>query len=194
MSASILVLVAAAFLIVGLLAYLVVLYNSLVQVRLDVDTAWSNIDVLLKERHDALGKLLESVKGYMNFESSVLTQITQLRTTTGSGAPDPSRLQAESRLSTSLGQFFAVAENYPQLHSSEQFTQLSTAIQTLEDKIAHRREFFNAEVNVNNARTQQFPDMLLAPLAGVRHRDLFAVSAEDEADVDVAAALAPKTT
>ncbi len=171
------------------LVYCFMLYNSLVQVRVDVDTAWSNIDVLLKQRHDELGKLLDATKSYMSFESGLLQQITQLRGQTEAGGSGAARMQAESAISAGLSRLFAVSENYPQLRSSESFQELETTINTLETDIAHRREFYNAAVNINNTRAAQFPDMIVAPLAGVVQRPLFTAAPSDEADVDVSAGL-----
>ncbi|MGH7708499.1 MAG: LemA family protein [Vulcanimicrobiaceae bacterium] len=177
------------FIVVGLGSYVIALYNSLVQVRVDVATAWSNVDVLLKQRHDELGKLLDTVKSYMGYEQGLLSRITALRASTGSGEPSVMRMQAESQLSAGIGKLFAVAENYPQLRASESFTKLQNAIVDIEQQIARRREFYNAEVNINNARSAQFPDSLVAPMAGVRVRDLFNAAPEDRADVAVAAVL-----
>jgi LemA protein len=99
-------------------------------------------------------------------------------------------MEAENQLTAGLGRLFAVAENYPQLRASEGYAQLETAIAGLEEQIARRREFYNAEVNVNNARSAQFPDLVLAPLAGVHVRPLFTADPADRADVNVATSLA----
>jgi LemA protein len=168
----------------------IMLYNSLVQVRIDVDSAWSNIDVLLKQRHDELGKLLDTLKTYMGYEQEVLTQVTRLRRQASDAGDGAARMQAESQLTAALGRLFAVAENYPQLRASEGFGQLQGVVAQLETEIAHRREFYNASVNVNNARLAQFPDMLLAEIAGLRRRDMFAASEDEKKDVDAGAALA----
>ena len=184
-----LVVTLAIIVLVILIAYFFTLYNSLVQVRVNVDTAWSNIDVLLKQRHDELGKLLDATKSYMSFESGLLQQITQLRGQTEAGGSGPARIAAESALSTGLGRLFAVSENYPQLRSSESFQELDGTINSLETEIAHRREFYNAAVNVNNTRAAQFPDMIVAPVAGVVPRTLFSAPPSDLADVDVTAGL-----
>ncbi|HTV73589.1 MAG TPA: LemA family protein [Candidatus Acidoferrales bacterium] len=175
---------------VAVLGYSITLFNSLVQVRVDVDTAWSNIDVLLKQRHDELGKLLDSVKAYMGYEQNVLTTVTQLRTRAAGAGDGPARMEAEDALTAGIGRLFAVAENYPQLRASENFRQLQDAIETLETEIAHRREFYNASVNINNARLAQFPDMLLAGAAGLTHRELFSAAPQETADVDIGAVLA----
>jgi LemA protein len=177
--------------LVSVCGYAIMLYNSLVQVRIDVDTAWSNIDVLLKQRHDELGKLLDSVKAYMGYEQNVLAHVTQLRAQAAAAGNGAARMQAEGALTAGIGRLFAVAENYPQLRASDNFKQLQDAIESLETEIAHRREFYNASVNINNARLAQFPDMLLAGAAGLRPRDLFAATPDEMADVNVGAVLSP---
>jgi LemA protein len=193
------VLITVVFLIVAAIgaavAYFVMLYNSLVQVKNNVDQAWSNIDVLLKQRADELGKLIDSVKAYLGYERDLLTRLTTLRTqVTRGGGPDETRLAAERELGKGLGQLFAVAENYPDLKSSTNFLELQHRITGLEEQIAHRREFYNDAVNINNVRTEQFPDRLLVQAAGLQRRPLFQVSEEDRADVDVDARLKSITT
>jgi LemA protein len=176
----VLVLVAA-----GVIAYAATLYNSLVQVKNNVDQAWSNIDVLLKQRADELGKLLDAVKGYLGYERDLLTRLTALRTEVGRGGTDERRLAAERELGAGVGRLLAVAENYPDLKSSGNFIELQRRITALEEQIAHRREFYNDAVNINNTRMEQVPDRLLVGFAGLKPRPLFQASAEDRADVNV---------
>ena len=169
----------------GLVAYAATLYNSLVQVRNNVDQAWSNIDVLLKQRADELGKLLDAVKGYLVYERDLLTRLTALRTEVGRGGADDRRVAAERELGAGVGRLFAVAENYPDLKSSTHFLELQRRITGLEEQIAHRREFYNDAVTINNTRMEQVPDRFASGLAGLRQRPLFEVSEQDRADVNV---------
>jgi LemA protein len=169
----------------GLVAYAATLYNSLVQVRNNVDQAWSNIDVLLKQRADELGKLLDAVKGYFGYERDLLTRLTALRTEVGRGGADDRRLAAERELGAGVGRLFAVAENYPDLKSSSHFLELQRRITSLEEQIAHRREFYNDAVTINNTRMEQVPDRFASGLAGLTRRPLFEVSEQDRADVNV---------
>jgi LemA protein len=176
--------------IAAAVAYVVMLYNGLVQVKNNVDQAWANIDVLLKQRADELGKLLDAVKVYLGYERDLLTRLTTLRTqVSGGGVPDETRLAAERELGQGLGRLFAVAENYPDLKSSAIFLDLQRRITGLEEQIAHRREFYNDAVNINNVRIEQFPDQLLAGMAGVQRRPLFQASEADRTDIDVDARL-----
>jgi LemA protein len=175
---------------IGLGLYGVVLYNGLIQVKHSVDQAFANIDVLLKQRRDELPKLIDSVRSYMVYERDLLDRITQLRAKTGAPSTgEAERLQAEGQLSAGLSRLFAVAENYPDLKANQNFLQLQGRISALEEQIAHRREFYNEAVNINNVRMEQLPGSLLAGAAGLRRRALFEASAEERADVWIGDAL-----
>lgn len=173
----------------GLGLYAVLIYNGLVQVKHSVDQAFANIDVLLKQRSDELPKLIDTVRGYMVHERELLERLTQLRAQAGSASGEAERLKAEGQLGSALGRLFAVAENYPDLKANQNFLQLQSRISALEEQIAHRREFFNEAVNINNVRMEQLPDRVLAGLAGLVRRALFEASAQERADVNVAQAL-----
>ena len=186
MAVVLLALVVAA---VGVAGYGVSLYNGLVQVKHQVDQAWANIDVLLKQRHDELPKLIDAVKAYVTHERSVLENVTALRTRAQAGGTGTERVAAEQALSQGVSQLLAVVERYPQLRASEVFVDLQARISALEEQIAHRREFYNAAVNLNNVRIEQFPDMLLASFAQLVRKPLFEAAAAERADVDVGAGL-----
>ena len=182
---SLLVVLLVAF---GVVAYGVSIYNGLVQVKHQVDQAWSNIDVLLKQRHDELPKLIDAVKGYMTHERTLLEDVTALRTRAQTGAGDE-RVAAEQALSQGVSKLLLVAENYPQLKASEVFVGLQQRISALEEQIAHRREFYNAAVNINNVRIEEFPDLLLVAVAGLVRKPLFEAQVAERADVDIGAGL-----
>lgn len=184
------VFLALAVAVVGVAGYGVSLYNGLVQVKHQVDQAWANIDVLLKQRHDELPKIIDAVKGYLTHERSVLENVTALRTRAQSTGVGPERVAAEEALSQGVSRLLAVAERYPQLRASEVFIDLQRRIAALEEQIAHRREFYNAAVNINNVRIEQFPDSLLASLARLAHRPLFETAEAERGDVDVGTRLA----
>lgn len=177
-------------LVVGaLVAYAIAIYNGLVSVKHQVDQAWSNIDVLLKQRHDELPKLIDVVKSHAGYERELIEKITALRARTGSGGPDEQRLAAEGELSRGIGRLLATAEAYPDLKASTSYIELQRRITGLEEQIAHRREYYNAAVNLNNVRMEQFPEALLVPTARIVRRALFAAAGEERADVDVNALL-----
>src|SRR5256885_2807317 len=146
------------FAIVGLSVYLVMIYNGLVVVKNDIDKAWANIDVMLKQRHDELPKLIEVCKGYMNFERDTLQKITEARSMYQRAVTIDQKAQADQTTTYALRGLFAVAENYPELKANNNFMQLQTRITELESQIADRREFYNDSVNTFNIRIQEMPD------------------------------------
>jgi LemA protein len=171
--------------VVGVFAYLITIYNSLVRLKNDIDKAWANIDVLLKQRHDELPKLIETCKGYMQYEQKTFQLITEARTAYMKAGSVTEKAQADNMLSGALKTLFAVSENYPDLKANNNFMQLQKRVSELEEKIADRREFFNDDVNTYNIRIQQLPDVFLANIMHLQHRDLFKVSEEDRQDVAV---------
>ena len=171
--------------VVGVFIYLITIYNSLVRLRNDMDKAWANIDVLLKQRHDELPKLIETCKGYMQYEQKTLQMITEARTAFMKANTVAEKAQADNMISGALKSLFAVSENYPDLKANNSFLQLQKRISELEERIADRREFFNDDVNTYNIRIQQLPDVFIAKMLSLQRRDLFKVSEEDRRDVEV---------
>jgi LemA protein len=169
----------------GILIYIVILYNELVRLRNDNDRAWANIDVLLKQRHDEIPNLVETVKGYMQHEQQTLLAVTQARAASMSAATIGQKAQAELVMTGALRGLFAVAENYPQLKANENFLRLQNRISELEERIADRREFFNDDVNTYNTRIRQIPDVLLAGMMALKPRDMFKASEDDKRLIDV---------
>jgi LemA protein len=180
------ILVLAVLLVV--IVYFVMLYNQLVQIKHNVSKAWANIDVLLKQRHDELPKLVETCKQYMKFEQETLTRVMQARTQV-SDAREQRNIgalgQAEGELRGALGRLFAVAEAYPELKANQTFLHLQNRISSLENGIADRREFYNESVNINNVRIEQFPDSVVAGMFSFKPFELLKFSAEDTADVEM---------
>jgi LemA protein len=175
---------------VVLIAYVAGIYNGLVNLRENVKVAWANIDVLLKQRHDELPKLVETCKRYMQFEQVTLEKVMRARasvsqaSTTGNVAAVGA---AEQQLRAGVGRLFAVAENYPQLKTDETFKQLQGRITALEESIADRRELYNDQVNLNNIRVKVFPDVMIAQRFGFQPAQLLEFSSEEKRDVDVGA-------
>lgn len=168
--------------------YVVVAYNHLVNLKHNVSKAWANIDVLLKQRHDEIPKLVETCKQYMKFEQSTLEKVMQARAQVSNAreARDVSALgKAEGALRAGLGNLFAVAEAYPELKSNEQFMHLQARISNLENAIADRREFYNESVNINNVRVEQFPDNVVAGMFSFKTARLLEFASAEKADVDV---------
>lgn len=178
--------VVAGFIILAIVIYIVTIYNGLVLVRVNVDKAWSNIDVLLKKRHDLIPNLVAVVEGYKNFERQVLTQVTEARSASMKAQTVPEMAAASGVLSGALSNLFAVAENYPQLKAGEQFLSLQKSFSGVESEIADRREFYNDSVATYNTRIAQFPDTLVAGATGFRSRDMFKVEEGDKTPITVA--------
>lgn len=170
--------------------YGVLLYNGLVTLKHNVAKNFANIDVLLKQRHDELPKLVETCKQYMDYERDTLERVISARNRVAQASDrgDMRELgQAETQLRAGLGQLFALAENYPQLKADETFRHLQTRITGLESAIADRREVYNESVNNNNIRIEQFPDLIVARLLHFTPFELLEFAEEEKADVDVAA-------
>ncbi len=185
--------VVLGFLAIALLGYLISVYNGLVRVGASVKLAWSNIDVLLVQRHDELPKLVEVCRQYMEYERDTLERVTKARS-----AVDAARSSgnvnsvgaAEQELRAGLGGLYAVAERYPDLKANEAFRQLQARISGLETAIADRREVYNDSVNANNIRLQTFPDALVANFGDFHPAKLLQFLNEEKSDVDVKALFA----
>jgi LemA protein len=181
-----------ALIALGILAaaliYFISLYNHLVQLKNGVAQAWANIDVLLKQRHDELPKLVEVCKQYKQFEQETLQRVIAARSqvqTAREGHDVTALGKAEGALRAGLGSIFAVAEAYPELKTNEQFMQLQTRITGLENGIADRRELYNDAVNINNVAVEQFPSVIVANLFSFTAKSLLEFSAAEKSDVDI---------
>jgi LemA protein len=181
------------FILVALVSYAVVLYNGLLRVAAGVKLAWSNIDVLLVQRHDELPKLVEVCRQYMQFEGDTLERVIKARSAADSARSSGSVSSvgaAERELRSGLNGLYAVAERYPDLKANEAFRQLQSRISGLETAIADRREIYNDSVNANNIRIQTFPDVLVAQFGNFPAAKLLQFQTEEKADVDVKALFA----
>ena len=169
------------FVVAGVVFYLVTIYNGLVTMRNEIDKSWANIDVLLKQRHDELPRLVDVCRGYMQYERETLQSLVEARTRVGAATTIDQKAQASSNLSASVGRLFAVAENYPALQANAAFLDLQKRTTELESQIADRREFYNDAINVFNTRIQEMPDIFVARLFGMRPRLMFLVTAAEKA-------------
>jgi LemA protein len=179
------------FLVLALGGYLIGVYNGLVRVRAAVKLAWSDIDVLLAQRHDELPKLVEVCKQYMQYEGGTLERVMRARAGVDAARSSGSMSSlgtAERELRSGLTGLYAVAENYPQLKASEPFQHLQERISGLETAIADRRELYNDAANTNNVRIASFPDVLIAALGDFPSAQLLHFETNQKADVDLKAA------
>jgi LemA protein len=182
----------AGFIVLGLLViaigYLILIYNRLVNLKHDMAKAWSNIDVLLKQRHDELPKLVETCKQYMRHERETLEAVMRARSNVSSAREQhnlPALGNAEGQLRQGLFQLFAAVEAYPDLKANTAFRTLEARITGLENAIADRREFYNDCVNTNNIRVEEFPDLFVARFFGFESFDLLEFSEQEIANVDL---------
>lgn len=183
--AWIIVLAALLFLVVGFILYFVSVYNGLIRLSRNIEKAWSNIGVLLKQRYDEIPKLIKVCEGYMKYERETLEKITAARTACIQAKSVGESSKAEGELGKVLKTLFAVAENYPDLKANQNFTQLQQRVSYLENQIADRREFYNDATNNYNIRINQLPDMFVARMLQMNPKELFEVSEEEKKDVDI---------
>src|SRR6478609_3613637 len=165
---------AVAVVLVVLTFIVVASYNAVVALRQRIDKAWSNIDVVLKQRHDQLPNLVAAVRGLMDFERDVLTRVTEARAQYTPFAPIHDQAVASEATSAAVRSLFAVVERYPDIKSAANVADLQEEIERLEAMIADRRELYNDQVYRYNTRIGQLPGALLAPLFGWRPREFFA--------------------
>lgn len=173
--------------IIGLIVYIITIFNGLIELKNNIKKSWANIDVLLKQRHDELPNLIETVKGYMRHEKDTLAAITKARTELMNATTINSKAKANEEISKNIKSLFAVAENYPKLQASENFLKLQERISAIENEIADRREFYNDSVNNYNIRIQSFPDMIIARALKYTESELFKATNEEKNNVKVEA-------
>jgi len=172
------VLVVIAFTLVGM-------YNALVQLRVRCDSAWSDIDVQLKRRYDLIPNLVETVKGYAAHEKGTFENIAKFRSMAMQATGPVDKAAADNQLTGALKSLFAVAENYPQLKASEEFTQLQGSLSQTEDTIQNARRYYNAVVRDLNTKIQSFPTNIIAGMFGFQARQFFEAAATDREPVAV---------
>ena len=172
--------------LVILIAYVVGAYNMLVRLANNIDKAWSNIDVILKQRHDELPKLVQVCNSYMTHERETLEAVTKARNAYGAGLNINDKAQAENQIVGALGKLFAVAEQYPDLKANQEFLAVQQRISALESTIADRREFYNDSVNLYNIAIEQIPTLWVAQQVGYTERPLLTVAPSDRKDMPLA--------
>jgi len=183
LSLTLLIFAGVAFAV--LVAYLVVLYNSLVQVKNNVEKTFKNIDVLLMQRHDELPKLIDTCKGYMKHEWKILEKLTTLREHYSGAKTMDDKTQIENQLNQQYLTLAGRWEAYPDLKAQQGFIQIQERISGLESAIADRRELFNDSINIYNIQIARFPDMILARVFGYAKMTYLEVPEEKKADVKI---------
>ena len=174
----------ALVIILLLVAFVISLYNGLVQLRNKVQNAWSQIDVQLQRRFDLIPNFVETVKGYMSHEKETLEKVTELRTSWANATTVKDKASLDGELSSALKTIMAVSENYPDLKANQNFMQLSEELRNTENKIAFSRQFYNDTVTMYNTKLQVFPSNIIAGMFNFTARDLFKTD-NDEARKNV---------
>ena len=151
----------------------VLMYNTLVQLRVRADSAWSDIDVQLKRRHDLIPNLVETVKGYAAHEKGTFENVAKFRSAAMQATGPAERAQAEGQLTQALKSLFAVAEAYPQLQANQQFQSLQNSLNEVENTLQEARRYYNAVVRDFNTKVQTFPSNIIAGMFGFQPRQFF---------------------
>lgn len=173
------------FLVIGLISYAITIYNGLIRVSRNIEKAWANIDVILKQRHDEIPKLIKICEQFTQYERGTLERVIALRTAAMNATSVADKAVKEGNLTRAIGGIWAVGEAYPELKSNTNIMQLQTRISGLESELADRRELYNDSVNIYNIRINQVPDMILANMLGYSEKEMFRISEEEKKDVDI---------
>ena len=155
------------------------MYNGLVQARIKVDNAWSQIDVQLQRRFDLIPNFVETVKGYMTHEKETFEKIAALRTSWANASSVSEKADLDNQLSTSLKTIMAVSENYPELKANQNFSELSEELRNTENKISFSRQFYNDSVTRYNTKLELFPSNLVAGMFNFQKKELFAAESDE---------------
>ncbi|MEA3454997.1 MAG: LemA family protein [Campylobacterota bacterium] len=175
---NIILLIAAA-----IAGYLVIIYNKFVSLRAGMDASWSDIDVQLKRRYDLIPALVDTVKGYKDYEASTLENVIKARQQGLDATTVTDKAAAENMISGALGKLFALAEAYPDLKANTTFLNLQSELSAIEDAIQNARRYYNAIVRDYNAKTESFPDIFVAQKFNFTARDYFEL---DESEAEAA--------
>ncbi len=169
----------------AIIGYFIPIYNGLISLKENIKKSWSNIDVILKQRHDELPKLISVCESYAEFEHGVLDRLMKAREKYFKARGVTKKSEASNEVTAALQGIFALAENYPDLKTNKNFMQLQERISHLEETLADRREFYNDSVNNFNIRIKQIPDVLVAGMLNYQDEEMFKVSQKEREDVKI---------
>jgi LemA protein len=165
--------------ILVLIIAIIGMYNGLVQSKIKVDNAWSQIDVQLQRRFDLIPNFVETVKGYMTHEKETFEKIAELRTSWANTQSVSEKATLDNQLSTALKTIMAVSESYPELKANENFSELSEELRNTENKISFSRQFYNDTVTMYNTKLEVFPSNIIAGIFQFKSRDLFKAESDE---------------
>ncbi len=174
-----------AFVVLGVIAYIWLTYNSLITLRERINEVLSGIDVQLKRRTDLIPNLVETVKGYAKHEKEVLENVTKARSAMMDAKSPHAKAEADNMLTGALKSLFAVAEAYPNLRASENFQKLQDELSDTENKISYSRQFYNSNVLAFNTKIQMFPSSLIARQFGFKEKEFFETEESEKKPVKV---------
>ena len=159
--------------------FTIITYNGLVQSKLKVENAWSQIDIQLQRRFDLIPNFVETVKGYMEHEKETFEKIAELRTSWSNATTVADKAKLDGELSSTLKTIMAGSENYPELKANENFMQLSEELRNTENKISFSRQFYNDSVTMYNTKLHVFPSNIIAGMFNFAPADLFRIDNEE---------------
>ena len=171
--------------VLAIIGYFITIYNGLISLKENIKKSWSNIDVILKQRHDELPKLISVCESYSEFEKGILDRLMKAREKYFKAKGVARKSEASNEVTAALQGIFALAENYPDLKTNKNFMQLQERISHLEETLADRREFYNDSVNNYNIRIKQIPDILVAGMLHYQDEEMFKVSEKEREDVKI---------
>ncbi len=170
------------FVVVGSVGYFLSIYNGLVELKNNIGRSWANVDVLLKQRHDEIPKLVKTCEAYMQHERAIFDKLSEARGAVAGARTVAQRAAAEGVVGQALGAFMAVAENYPDLKADQSFRSLQQRISELENQLADRREFYNDVVTLFNTRIESIPDSWVAQGMHLTPAELYKITDADRED------------
>lgn len=173
-------LVMGIFLIVVIISFFISVYNKLVMLKFNIEKAFANIDIILKQRADEIPNIVKVINQSTSYESGVLEKLTLLRTDFLNSSNIEDKTTISNEMSKTLKSVFSISENYPTLLSNNSFLELQKRVSGLEDKIADRREFFNDSVNLYNIGIYEFPNIIFAKLLNYTQRTLLTISESEK--------------
>lgn len=180
MGVTLAILIFGMFMVVGMIFFIINLYNSLLVVKENVNKAWANIDVILKQRYDEIPQLIKICEQYVQFEQGMVQKIMNAREKMIQGRTVKEKADGSAAVTAALGGMVAIGESNPELKSNTNFMQIQTRLSQLEESLADRRELYNDSVNILNTRIQQIPDVLFAGMLGMERRQMFEASAAEK--------------
>ncbi len=163
--------------------YFVSIYNGFVSLKAKIDAAWSDIDVQLKRRHDLIPALVNTVKGYKNYEKSTLQEVIKARNLSLNASNMEEKAKAENMLSNALGKIFALAEAYPDLKANTTFLKLQEELTNIEEALQNARRYYNAVVRDYNAKIESFPDLIIAKKFNFTPREYFEIEDKNQREM-----------